>query len=410
MIDSTTCYDGTGLFVTNQMNLMFSLAAGLIMPPSGFGDKYYQDTLAAYPGWTPVFVGKVPKSAIDFSTEEVRHLMPVIAELDLTDLHGIELNVARTRSQQLSLIAEPSHERSRQRGLLIRGPISANRIRLIRVKSDEDLDKIISQSQLRSNVPLRPAQLKRKKILFSRAYKRWEWQPESKWPQQSISVQESQAAGGILAMLFWIASKDRDAAAVCRSAFDPKSTRCDVPGLIEWMDDGHVMESSESVGGHLLWSIVTVLAENRLTSSDNDLDELVLHVLENVPAGLRNRTARLRNSLRSIGELGGESVGQLLKKHSQPVERAAILFFRRRQCQQLLDFESNLMTTMDWVCSAILFGARSGWLRLPLILRGNREMESAITRRMAAHAHRLAKTGVNTGAIPEMPPLRALSL
>jgi len=48
----------TGILVTNHLNLMYMLAAGLLMPPSGFGGKYYGDTLAAFPGWLPVFVGR----------------------------------------------------------------------------------------------------------------------------------------------------------------------------------------------------------------------------------------------------------------------------------------------------------------------------------------------------------------
>ena len=32
-------------FITNHLNLLYMLASGLMMPPQGFGDKYYRDTL-----------------------------------------------------------------------------------------------------------------------------------------------------------------------------------------------------------------------------------------------------------------------------------------------------------------------------------------------------------------------------
>ena len=55
------------LLVSNHLNLLYMLAAGLVMPPMGFGKKYYQDTLAAYPGWIPLFANDVTKAAIAYS-------------------------------------------------------------------------------------------------------------------------------------------------------------------------------------------------------------------------------------------------------------------------------------------------------------------------------------------------------
>ena len=50
----------SGLLVTNHLNLMYMLAAGLLMPPAGFDGRYYSDTLGCFPGWIPLFVGKAP--------------------------------------------------------------------------------------------------------------------------------------------------------------------------------------------------------------------------------------------------------------------------------------------------------------------------------------------------------------
>ena len=47
------------LYITNQMNLMMILAAGLFMPQQGFGDKYYRDLLQLFPGWIPLLPGSV---------------------------------------------------------------------------------------------------------------------------------------------------------------------------------------------------------------------------------------------------------------------------------------------------------------------------------------------------------------
>ena len=79
---------GSALLVTNHLNLMYMLAAGLVVPPDGFGDKYYRDTLADFPGWIPLFIDKAPRDAIETATSEAGHLRPAIVELDLSSLSG----------------------------------------------------------------------------------------------------------------------------------------------------------------------------------------------------------------------------------------------------------------------------------------------------------------------------------
>ena len=69
---------GTWYFVTNQLNLMYMLAAGMIMPPKGFGKKYYEDSLNVVPGWIPLFAGTVPKRMLDTVVKENANLRPVI--------------------------------------------------------------------------------------------------------------------------------------------------------------------------------------------------------------------------------------------------------------------------------------------------------------------------------------------
>ena len=74
----------SGLLVTNHLNLMYMLAAGLVMPPAGFGDKYYRDPLECFPGWIPLFIDRVPKAAIESATREAGHLRPIIVRIRLS--------------------------------------------------------------------------------------------------------------------------------------------------------------------------------------------------------------------------------------------------------------------------------------------------------------------------------------
>ena len=74
--------------VTNQSNLFYMIAAGMIMPPDGFGGKYYLDTVSAFPGYLPIFPNNVSESAINFSISEKSHLLPCILNLELSELSG----------------------------------------------------------------------------------------------------------------------------------------------------------------------------------------------------------------------------------------------------------------------------------------------------------------------------------
>ena len=74
--------------VFEQRNLLYMLAAGLIMSPRGLGDKYYQDPLASSPGWLPLFNGAVPAGALEQASSEGRSSRPVIAKIDIEQLQG----------------------------------------------------------------------------------------------------------------------------------------------------------------------------------------------------------------------------------------------------------------------------------------------------------------------------------
>ena len=56
-----------------------------------------------------------------------------------------------------------------------------------------------------------------------------------------------------------------------------------------------------------------------------------------------------------------------------------------------------------WLAAAVLFGARAGWLSLPLRLRGGADVSAAVSHRMAAMSHRIAGTGLELGPRPGRP-------
>ena len=381
----------SGLFVTNHLNLMFSLAAGLITPPSGFGDKYYKDTLSAYPGWIPLFIEKIPESAINISVDEATHLRPVIVKINRDNLDCKDLNRVRGIFRQLDLFPETIQKKLNTKTcLLVQGAISTSRIELIYTQSDEDMASILSQAQLRNNVPLPSGIIKRRKTLFSTSLKKWNWQSRGERDDGDTPIHLVQATGGILAMLYHVKDKGEIATQSHKTAFEPELQESPVPGLGEWMRNGSIIPWSQSVHGYLLWSIVEKVAEHRNQCNDNDLDGIVLDLLERVPEEIRSQTTSLCKTLGELSGLGGMTIPEYFHRHKSPFEHALILFFLRRSFQDLSDSDKELISDEDWVYSAILFGARSGWLRLPLEMRGSKDLQEKISDCMASFCNRIS--------------------
>ena len=76
--------------VTNHQNMLYMLAAGMVMAPAGFRGKHYSDPLGVHPGWIPLFRDKpgIPADALRHATRERRYLLPCIASFDLRGLSG----------------------------------------------------------------------------------------------------------------------------------------------------------------------------------------------------------------------------------------------------------------------------------------------------------------------------------
>ena len=86
-----------------------------------------------------------------------------------------------------------------------------------------------------------------------------------------------------------------------------------------------------------------------------------------------------------------------------------VLILLRDRCADLLEFRSDRLREPDSLTAAILFGAREGWMGLPLPLRAAPGLADAATHRMAQMAHRIAGTDLDLGAPPaRVRPLREL--
>ncbi len=409
----------SGLLVTNHLNLFYMLSAGLVMPPTGFGGKHYQDTLGCFPGWIPLFIDAVPRRAIDQSTTEASHLRPVLIEIELSDLSG-EATVYR--EEAIRQLRFPEQLDGTERVILLPAPLPTSRIRSVIYSSRDDKRICEADAKDFGNVPIKDFKARSNKALFDKA-PHIPWPPAHRPAKRDAALQAPLAAGGVLSMLLHVGNRGEVAVDSCRRAFDPgESSTMPNPdpilaGVPEWIEMGVLPSISAGNLGEedpskirdethkrLFWGSIERLLDWRASGGIGNAENMLLDFLTESAAALDSRvqsgTRQLCETLSSLTGLANATVSALFERHPTPMARAMILFFLRRDCADLLDFSHNALRELDWVMAAILFGARDGWQRLPLPLRATSGLSDAVSHRMAQMAHRIAGTELDLGDAP----------
>lgn len=413
---------GSGLLVTNHLNLMYMLAAGLVMPPAGFGGKYYHDTLGAFPGWIPLFIGKVSGEAVDACTREAGHLEPAIVEVSLSGLSGPVMAIG---DDGLAEIRLPDHLAGTEHVLLVPAPLPASRIVSVVFPSADDKRTCEADAKQFGNVPLEVFKRRTSKALFTRATDA-PWPPGAGPAERTAPLQAPFAAGGVMAMLLLFANLGERAVRTCRVAFEPddgaQPSADDHPilaGLGSWIRDGTASlpapadSETDRIGlqnasqARLFWGSVQRLVEWRDAGCAGSADSVLIEHLAAAAGGLDPRlqagVRKLHDTLVSLTGLGDATASELFERHDTPLAHAMTLFALRRDCADLFAFESDRLSEPDWLAAAVLFGVRDGWLSLPLRLRPGRELADAVSHRMARLSHRMAGTGLDLGEAPARP-------
>jgi len=419
----------TAFLVTNHLNLMYMLAAGLLMPPAGFAGKHYRDPLASFPGWIPLFIERIPTAAIQLATEEARHLRPVIAEVSLSDLSGpmytTDAGPVGMRDFQF-----PDQFEGRSGVLLVPAPLPVSLVVSIVFPSEEHRSAFKRDARDFSNVTIGNLRLEiKRKHLFNRVSAE-PWPPASGPEDRELPQATVQAAGGVIAMLQHVANRGQLAVRACAQAFDPAEPSA-IParhfvlaGLSSWLWTGEILPptqadsplASESLDGdfdaRLFWGVVERLIESRGDPDEGSAEGGLAGYLRetagdaHLTSSSRKRLQKLLSTLDSMTGLGVGAASDAFQRHRSPVERAMILFCLRRTCAELLEFNTSKLSESDWVAAAILFGARDRWLGLDAKLREIPGLSASISHRLAQMAHRVARTDLKFGA----PPARVLPI
>lgn len=414
----------TGYLVTNHLNLMYMLAGGLVLPPAGFGEKYYADTLNYAPGWIPLFTGNPRWQAVEYSLTGAQHLRPCIVKLSLQGLSGPVVVPGRDGLEDRRF----PREAGRPELIFVPAPLPTSAIEGILFRSAEERKACEQDAMDYGNVPWADFKTKTEKIRFSNSSGE-QWSPDPVPNHRDVPLRAAQATGGIMAMLRLMASCCNNATAeareplgvsACRMAFDPPAEPAPeiadtiLADLTTWTSTGraagsfpaaHTTASQQAVWRWLFWRTVERLADEDRPTSHGSSEGVLLDLLRNafteIPPGLQDRIARLGNDLESLTGLAGSTVSELFERYRSPLSRAMLLLFLRERCTDLLEFKAAELNDEDRLAAAVLFGAREGWMSLPLTLRGDAATSMAISHRMAAMSHRIASTGIDLGPAPE---------
>lgn len=396
-------------FATNHQNLFYMLAAGLLMPPEGFGKKYYRDTLEAFPGWLPLFPDVVPKTAVDFSVSEQSRLIPCLLTLDLSALRGpVRILAANGEIREAQF---PEGLDGSEQVLLVPAPLPVCWIKSLTLASKAASEACAAAAADFSNVPFGDFKREVKAGDFSR-------KSQLAWPPSASSLPERRgvlalpfAAGGIMALLAHFADQDESARRASQAAFADADAAAQHEALLaplaHWMLHGELPENAD-VSARLFWEIVNQLAQNRFSTAPQAAQDVVLEQLtqamDRLEEKMRAVLLKLSGDLQKIASgFADGTVSELLERHGKPFSRALLLFFLREKCVDFLTFQQPLLNTGDRLAAAILFAAREGWIGLPHALRNLPGLSAAVSHRMAAMAQRLGGSELALGAPPPRP-------
>jgi hypothetical protein len=405
--------------VTNQLNLMYLLAAGLITGPRGLGTKYYRDPLGATPGLIPMFAGRLPAAALAETVAEGPPLRAVIAVVDLSQLRGPVL--ALSLDGVVEQRAFPNGLTGDEPMLLVPAPLPAHWIRTLLFDSAADKQATQSEAAGYANVSLAGLRLQVKARLFE-GDALLPWPPvltEERRPDPS--PRQVSAVGATLALLHGLGNVGSATASAGRTLWTLPRARPDdgdeptVRALLRWALALPATDAEGAQGAMLQRLLIALVGAGDSTDPcPPDPRQVVLDSLADESARLtepkwREALTRLGEDLRGIVELGDATVSELMQRHPRPYSRALLLFFLRERCEELLVFRHPALSDQDLVVASALFAARWGWIALPAALRGIPGLEPAVQHRMAALAHQQQATGLDLGpAPPPVLPLRAL--
>lgn len=403
--------------VTNQLNLMFMFAAGLVTGPKGFGRKYYLDPLSIAPGWVPLFRDLIPAGALAQATAEAKHLEVVAATVDLSALRGPVQAI--DNEGQLKVLLWPDEESGDERMLFVPAPLPAGWVKDILLPSKEASVAFREQAADYANVSIAAYKQQVKARLFQSGAGS-AWPPAGPVPSgRDQPLHQISAVGAVQALVVGLGNRGTALIKAARRLADPGDTGAEhgddplLQAVVQWARGATPTDADEvqaRILGRLLAAVVRAKAEAddvTGTGCAPDTRQAVLDTLDDecqhlVEPKWQEALTRLTHDLKGLLGLGDATLSELLKRHTRPFSRGLILFFLRDHSDELLVLveKQGLLTDQDLVVAAALYGARDGWMGLPQALKDYPGLSAATTHRMAVMAQQAQGSELDLGSAP----------
>lgn len=408
---------------SNHLNLLYMLAAGLIMEPAGFGDKYYADCMDAVPGQVPLFHKTVPAAALAYAVSERAHLRPCILAFDLSRISGEAHSLTFAGEQAKKKLSPRMRLGKNDACLLLPAPLPLTLLARVYFRSPEDLHAFELAAGNVANVDRHAVPASVDERLFSGASgAAWPFVQRAPTPQGDLlAVQDAaqgdtgnartQALGGVLAMLYFGAARSQFGLGALRWATGEEGETPAPPDAILsqlrlWLNGGDI-SAIENIPARLYWGALDAVAAaygKNIAGIDAVLQYLEAQRPLLSDEKYQRRLARLLDDMRGCLGLGGGTVSELLEHNKGALSRSLLLFCLRERCQELLEFSSPILSEAEYLLAGLLFGARDGWMRLPRAMRPP-ALAAYISWRMAAQGR---SDGVAFPKPPAPLPLHAL--
>jgi hypothetical protein len=442
--------------VTSHQNMLYMLAAGMVMSPAGFRNKYYADNQDHYPGWIPLFrtKAKIPAEAVNYAIHERKHLLPCVAAFDLSGLSG-SAQVLSSDGNRKTIKSLPAKMGKDKVAILVHAPLPLTLLSCISFRSFEEQEGFIRLANDVSNIGLSPYQLNHDKSLFPNNKIIWPPIPQKQTQEQSPQKQAQeelpfsssetdplqsqiedieqlhtetgndvfpafgQALGGVLAMLYHLANRSHLGVEIFRWAIKPSGDKQNIPHLNDpiltelshWLKNRQVSENADT-RAQLFWGAINALVNSQAQRQPETPIDVILEYLDSQlnqlqEKKLQDRLDRLITDMHNCLDFGGGTITELFERNEGTLSRPLLLFCLREDCSDLLEFTHPSLNDEDYLLVGILFGVRDGWLRIPKEFR-DPDLAAYVTYRMAEVEHRKQGDDLSTDQPPFPKPLREL--
>ncbi len=396
--------------ITNHLNMMFMLSAGMIIPPTAFGKKYYLDTLSFVPGWIPLFPEKLSQLAIQQSVSEQAHLRPCYIEFNLKAARG---PVKLLKFGRWVDAIFPDEVMGDEEVMLIPAPMPISLITEIVFSSKEDKAYCDKDAKNFFNVPLADHVTKASSAPFKKLNSgSWLFHHDG-LNERQLDLTIADAFGGVMALLSQLSNQDDTAIAIAK-AFSIAEPGEALINSFSMLFGAHqifypLTQDTELAGasGVLFKELVQAIINHRTSLKIGSSKDVVMAVLENSndrqQGVARQAGERLIEDLKHIVQLRDKTLDELLQLHQKPLPRSLILFFMCDSALDLLELRSNQLAGYELCGAAILLGIAEGWMRMPAVVRARNGLNMKVPAFMANLSLEMSNTAFSFGKLPERP-------